>query len=296
MEMEDKLRPPQVRAQKPQKKGGPLRPLAESFLIYFPDLKKKLYLANSPETPGDFLEKAITASIYVGAGLTVLLAMILQITFVNPLFALAAFPFLLAGMFGYMMLYPEAKIIARQRQIETELVFAGRHILIALRAGMPLFDAFVGVSSGYGAVSEEFRKIVEKINLGVPMGQAMREAGTNSPSNAYSRIMMQLSNAISSGADVGSSLEVVLSQIAKEQTISLKEYGQKLNPLVMFFMIFGIIFPSLGVAFAIILFSLVSGGSIGLNSNSLLYVMAFIAIVQFVFLSIVESSRPKYVI
>lgn len=271
-------------------------PAAESLIPYFPDLKKKLYLANMAETPVQFLEKAVISSIYISAALFLLVAVMFHLMYVNILFSLITLPFLVVGSFFYLMLYPEARTIRRQKDVEVELVFAGRHILIALRAGMPLFDSLVGVSSGYGAVSEEFRKVVEKINLGVPMGQAIREAGANSPSGAFARIMMQLSNAISSGADVASSLDVVLNQIAKEEVISLKAYGQKLNPMVMFFMIFGIIFPSLGVAFAIILFSLVSGGAMGITPTSLLYVIVFIALVQFIFLSVVESSRPRYVL
>ncbi len=278
------------------KKEPAVRSFAESMLPYFPDLKKKLSLANMRDSPSAFLEKAILASVYISLGLTILAGMFLHIIYMNVLFSIIFLPFFFAGTFGYMLMYPEAKIIGRQRDVDSELVFAGRHVLIGLRAGMPLFDCLVGASSGYHVVSEEFRKIVDKINLGVPMGQAFREAGAASPSKSFARITMQIANAISSGADVANSLESVLNQIAREQAISLKAYGQKLNPIMMFFMIFGIIFPTLGVAFAIILLSLVSGGAIGINSTSLIYVLAFIGIVQFIFLSIVESSRPKFVL
>ncbi len=295
MNEEKVISSPVARTARVQRRAPPTRTFTDSIAPYFPDLKKKLALAGIQESPSAFLERALIASAYVSVGLALVAGVVFYIYYINVLFALAAFPFIAIGTFFYFMLYPEAKTYGRQKDIETELVFAGRHILIALRAGMPLFDSLVGVSSGYGAVSEEFRRVVEKINLGVPMGQAIREAGANSPSNEFSRIMMQLSNALSSGADVADSLEVVLNQIAREQAISLKAYGQKLNPLIMFFMIFGIIFPSLGVAFAIILFSLVSGGSLGITSTSLLYVIALIAIIQFMFLSFVESSRPRYV-
>ena len=263
---------------------------------YFPDLRKKLYLANMRDTPSEFLEKITTAALFTALAVTLLAAVVFNILYMNYLLALAVLPFALAGTFFYMLLYPEAKIIQRQRDLEAELVFAGRHILIALKAGMPLFDSLVGVSSDYGIVSEEFKRIVEKINLGVPMGQAIREAGANTTSNSFSRICMQIANALSSGADVASSLEAILNQIAKEQAISLKAYGQKLNPMIMFYMVFGIIFPSLGIAFAIILFSLVSGGAIGLNPTSLIYALAVIVIVQFIFLTVVESSRPRYLL
>lgn len=269
---------------------------AESLVPYFPDLKKKLYLASISETPVRFLEKILVTSLYVSLAVALFIVLFFNFMRIEPFFVLIIWPFLFVGLFFFLKLYPEVKIIKRQKDMDAELVFAGRHILIALRAGMPLFDSLVGASSGYRVVSEEFKKIVEKINLGVPMSQALREAGADSPSNAFARIMLQLANAISSGSDIASSLEIVLNQIAKEQTISLKAYGQKLNPMIMFFMIFGIIFPSLGVAFAIILFSIVSSGTIGITSSSLIYVFAFIALVQFIFLGIVESSRPRYLL
>ena len=86
----------------------------------------------------------------------------------------------------------------------------------------------------------------------------------------------------------------MLDQISKEQAIALKSYGQKLNPLVMFFMIFGVIMPSLGVAFAIILLSFIGGGQVSITPPMLAAVLALLAIVQFLFLGAVESSRPRF--
>lgn len=282
--------------QRPTRKKTFLSPFAELINSYFPELKKKLSLADISTAPLEFLEKVLFSAICLSAGFSLVVAIIFHALHINIYFTLLAFPFILVGMFFYLMAYPDMKIIKRQKEIECELVFAGRHILIALRAGMPFFDSLVGVSSGYGAISQEFKKIVEKINMGVPMAHAVRESGAQSTSSAFARIMMQLSNALTSGADVASSLEVVLDQIANEQVIALKAYGQKLNPLVMFFMMFGIIFPSLGVAFAIILFSFISSGAIGMTSMLLVYVVACILIIQFIFLSIIETSKPNYIL
>jgi flagellar protein FlaJ len=200
-------------------------------------------------------------------------------------------------IFSYLMLYPEASIIRRQREMDYEIVFAGRHIVIALKSGMPLFETFVGASTGYGAVSREFSKIVDQIVLGVPMTQAIREVVQYNPSKYFTRMMMQIANALSSGADVGSSLESVLDQISKEQMIALKEYSQKLTPIVMFYMVFGIIVPSLGIVLTTVIFSAVSGGNdFGLPSFLLPVAFVMIALVQFLFLGLIESSRPKYLI
>jgi pilus assembly protein TadC len=107
---------------------------------------------------------------------------------------------------------------------------------------------------------------------------------------------MQIANALSSGADVGDSLESVLDQISKEQLISLKEYSQKLTPIVMFYMLFGIIVPSLGIVLATVVFSAVSGGSFGFSSGLLVIVFLLITLIQFLFLGFIEASRPKYLI
>jgi flagellar protein FlaJ len=272
--------------------------IAEMFSPYFPDLKKKLALANMSQTPIEFLEKASLSSIYLAVAFLLLTGVIFLSQ--NPpvsllwLVPLAVVYFLV--LFYYFMLYPDAMVLKRAKELDYEVVFAGRQIVIAVKSGMPLFDAIVGATSGYGAVSKEFSKIADRVTLGVPLVQAIRDEAQQNPSRYFVRMLMQLSNSISSGADVGSSVEVVLDQISKEQVISLKEYSQKLTPIVMFFMVFGIIVPSLGVVLATVVFSAISGGTLGMTSSILAPVFVVIAIIQFLFLGLIETSRPKYII
>ena len=86
----------------------------------------------------------------------------------------------------------------------------------------------------------------------------------------------------------------MLNQVSQEQIIELKAYGQKLNPLVMFYMIFGVIMPSLGVAFLIILLSFVGTGLAGYGVGIMAGIFFFVTIVQFMFLTVVENSRPSF--
>ncbi len=294
-----------LEAKAQQKKRGPLTPVAELLAARFPDIRKKLRIADLEDNPVDFLEKVVYSTILITVGLLVVTYIFLYDSMaLNLKLNLGMFLIELIGpivviplvIFGYLMLYPEAAILRRQREMDYEIVFAGRHIVIALQSGMPLFDTFVGASNGYGAVSKEFTKIVDQVVLGVPLTQAIREVVQYNPSKYFTRMLMQIANAVSSGADVGSSLESVLDQISKEQMISLKEYSQKLTPLVMFYMVFGIIVPSLGVVLATVIFSAISGGKFGFSSSVLVIVFFLIAIIQFLFLGFIESSRPKYLI
>jgi hypothetical protein len=122
----------------------------------------------------------------------------------------------------------------------------------------------------------------------------MHEVANANPSSTFRRVILQLTNSLSSGSNVADSLEAVLEQISREQVISLREYGQKLNPTVMFFMIFGVVFPSLGVALAVIFISFIGGGSSIGGFALLAGAFILIFLLQFLFLTIAESSRPKF--
>ncbi len=281
------------------KKREFLSSLAETFSSKFPNLRKKLKLADSPDTPVSFLKKALSSTFFLSLALIVITALFIltnELGLILLIPAIILFPLII---FGYFMLYPDAAIVKRTKELDYEVVFAGRHIVIALQSGMPLFDTFVGTSKGYGAISREFSKIVDKVVVGAPTTQAIREIVQDNPSNYFVRMMMQIANSLASGADVGESMESVMEQISKEQMIQLREYSQKLTPVVMFYMVFGIIVPSLGIVLATVIFSVFSGlgsGGLGLTSFMLVPAFFFIAIVQFLFLGIIESSRPKYLI
>jgi len=289
----------------PPKKKSPLFFIAELLAPRFPDLRQKLRLADMKAEPIEFLDRTVFSSVFISIALILISYLLMkeQIPAYFPgnmaLFLISVLgPIIIIPpiVFGYLMLYPDAAIMRRQKEIDYEIVFACRHIAIALKSGMPLFDSFVGASSGYGVVSKEFAKIADKVVLGVPVAQAIRETTQDNPSRYFTRVMMQIANSLSSGADVGGSLDSVLDQISKEQMISLREYSQKLTPVVMFYMVFGIIVPSLGVVLATVIFSALSGGSFGFSRFVLVLVFLLIAVIQFLFLGYIDSSRPKYLI
>ncbi|HLC68991.1 MAG TPA: type II secretion system F family protein [Candidatus Bilamarchaeaceae archaeon] len=280
----------------PRTRRGVLTHVAEALSPYFPTLKKRLLLAGIVKEPITFMEQVIGSSFFVTVALLILTGMFFYQNGISLLFLLPLALIYLLVVFEYLLLYPNAVVIRRRRELDYEVLFAGRHLLIALKSGMPLFDAMVGLTRGYGAVSEEFNKVVEKVSLGTPLSQAMREVAQSSPSTYFVRLIMQIANSLSSGANLADAIEVVTDQIAKEQMIQLKEYGQKLTPLVMFFMVLGIILPSIGVVILTVLFSFASGGLFGITPFILGLVFAAITIIQFLFLGIIETSRPKYLL
>ncbi len=269
------------------------RNLMRSLASHFPDLRKDLVRADMQYTPAGFVQSALINAITIALVLLVIAYLFLRGQEMAPFLILLLAPVFLFLAFFYAMYFPKARARMRAKRMEQELVFAGRHMLIELKSGVPLFDAMLGISQDYGEISVEFNKIVEKVTLGVPLGVALHEVAETNPSQYFKRVILQVANSLASGSDVAAALEAALDQISREQAIELKAYGQKLNPIVMFFMIFGIILPSLGIAFLIILVSFL-GSSVSFGPTALFGVLLAIGLVQFIFLTMVEGSRPKF--
>jgi hypothetical protein len=91
------------------------------------------------------------------------------------------------------------------------------------------------------------------------------------------------------GADVADSLNSVIDQIVRQQQIDVKEYGRKLNPMAMFYMMVAVIVPSLGTTMIIVLSTFVG---FSLPLPFLLVFAVLIGLVQFMFFAVIKSSRP----
>ncbi len=191
----------------------------------------------------------------------------------------------------YTALYtPRIKVRKRARRIEEDLPYALRHLLIQVKSGVPLYHAMVAVSEGYGEASREFRRIIEQINTGKSQTEALEDSISKNPSLPLRRALWQLLTAMKTGADLTRSLESTVDEILKEQLISIKKYGQELNPWTLFYMMFGVIVPSLGITFLMILSSFM-GLQIGAELLGLALFLLFVF--QYFFVQIVRSKRPS---
>jgi len=187
------------------------------------------------------------------------------------------------------LVYPQIIAAQRRRAIDANMITATRQLLIQIRSGVPLFNALLSVSTGHNKVSDEFYKIVAKLNAGVAEADALAEASATSPSMQFRKVVWQISNALKVGTDVGLALEATLSELELEQTEQIKKYAQELSPLTMIYMISAIIVPSLGVTMLIVIGSLLS-----FQIPQALLVVIFIVMIAFqlLFLNFVSSRRP----
>lgn len=258
--------------------------LTKIFARQFPQLRLKLAQARLKASPEEYLKRTLTVSLFLALALSGILFLFTK----NPMMLLL-FPFAYAVAFFYFYHYADAEIAKRRKEISKEVVFAGRFLLIELESGVPIYQSFQNLARNYENIGAYFAEVIQKVDLGTPFDEALNEAVQVAPSNDLRRILWQILNSLKTGSEVADALGNVFDQIVREQQIDVKEYGRKLNPLAMFYMMIAVIIPSLGTIMLIVLSTF-----IGLDLNLLFFGMLIFLniVVQFMFLAIIKAQRP----
>jgi len=261
---------------------------------FFPFLHSSLFEARIEFDEIEYLSIALFTSLFWFLFLSSIFGLIALIILPprNFIFIIFLSSFSISFLsFIYVILYPRLISIRRIKDLERNLLFALRHLLIQVRSGVSLFDGMVSISrAGYGLVSEEFNECVRKISTGTPDVEALEEVGRRNPSLYFRRSLWQIANAIRTGADIADTLENIVRNLAEEQRVMIRRYGSQLNPLAFLYMMFGVIIPSLGITLMIILSSF-SGFVI--QQIFFWFILIFIIIFKFNFLGLVKSRRPS---
>ena len=190
-----------------------------------------------------------------------------------------------------LSMYPKMIVRRKVRDIEKNLVFALRTILVEIKSGVSLFDALVMIATGeYGAVSREFRKAVDEINTGTKEEDALQKLAMNNPSLFFRRSLWQIVNGMKAGVDVSRVLAELVATMAKEQRRQINRYGSQLRLFSLMYMMLGVIIPSLGLTFLIILSSFPR-----INVTDILFwvLLAVILFGQIMFVGMIKSRRPN---
>jgi flagellar protein FlaJ len=282
-----------------------LYPVASKLAKAFPTLEDELRNVDSQ----------LDAKEYISASLFMLLFYFTVISFIGGTWAyrseqisgidgwigLLLGAFLVSGaFFMYAMVFPKWMFSKKKVELERNLLFATRHIMVQTSAGVPLFDALVSASEeygsaemDYGAISREFNKIVKEVRGGKELTEALEESAVRNPSQYYRRVIWQLSNSQKAGTDVGVSLQIVVDFLSNEQRIMIRDYGSQLNPLALFYMLMCIIAPSMGLVFMMIASTLVE---IPVNEGTFGAIIVGLLVMQVMFIGMIKSRRPKVAI
>lgn len=258
-----------------------------------PNLKRNLRLANIKRTPEQYVKKAVRLASYgafaVGALTFFATAKNLPPATVVALVSLGAMVGLVLT-FWYVINAPRGNAKKRQRDIDKDVLFAGRYMLMKLESGSPITSALTDASKGYGIAAKYFKEIVDSINTGIPVEEALEEARSYTSSEKFKKILWQLLVTLKTGTDVTDPLKSALASIAKQQLIEIEVYGRKLNSLMLFYMVTGCVAPSLGLAMFIIIGSFIN---VEIGAGTLFAMLFLLAVIQGFFLMMIKAARPS---
>src|SRR3989338_8985871 len=179
-----------------------------------PNLKLKLKKAGMNYTSEEFIKRTFLSAFYMTTGLVVSLALILAKFNVLKGVMAVFVPIIFLLLFSYMLKLPDVTISRKGKSITREIVFAGRHLIIELESGVPLYNAFINISKNYEAVGHYFKEVINKVDLGTSMEDALSEAIEYIPSDDFRRLLWQGLHSIRTGSDISKSLTLVLEQIS----------------------------------------------------------------------------------
>ncbi|MEM4396926.1 MAG: type II secretion system F family protein [Candidatus Woesearchaeota archaeon] len=184
--------------------------LIKQFPEYFEELYKKIQVANLKILPSIYINVLIFTSLFLGLFFFII-GLIMGILFFKLPFMIAfAFSWFLAIITIILIVivfteYPNSIIKERKKSIETNLPFAIIHMSSIAGSGVVPLKMFelIAERKDFGAVSEEFARIVKYVNLfGVDLITAIRETVELTPSQQLREFLNGLITSIESGGDL----------------------------------------------------------------------------------------------
>ena len=257
-----------------------------------PFLAQSLVQAEIGLKDREYLAIAIFSSIFWFAIIFSLFTCLGAIAGRNLLTMSLIFSFLMAGIsFFYINFYPSLLTAKKNRETEKNLLFAIRHLFIQVKSGVSLFDAMVSVSKAkYGIISDEFEKCTKEIATGKEEITALEEMAFKNTNLGFKRVLWQIVNSMRTGSDIGTILDFMSKNLSDEQRVRIRKYGSQLSPMALMYLMFTVIFPTLGLTFLIV-FSTFAGVQV---PQPVFYLILFVVVVfQFTFIGLIKNRRPS---
>lgn len=274
------------------KLGKSLAFLGYQIIRVNPALIVSITQAEIEVKPEYYATLAVLSGIYQGIVAFALIMVLLFVTrSLNLIFMAIGLGIVVSFFMTMRMLaYPSLLVLRRVKDIEANLLYSLRQILIQVRGGNSLFNAVVSVGdAGYGQISKEFQRAVQEIYAGRSLGDALEEMALRNPSPHLRRAVWQIVNGLRTGADIGNTIEVIVAQFTAEQRVVLQKFSKELGPYAMMYMMITVIFPTLGITLFLIIASL---STIRLNDTVLTLYVLFSAFIQFMFMQLLKQKRP----
>lgn len=197
------------------------------------------------------------------------------------------------GSLVFHLFFPKIQSNQIAAQVDQELIFAVRTLLIQVSSGVSLFEAMRSIAkSNYGQVSKEFNEVVRDVNSGMSEQSALEKLAFKTNSEVLKKTIWQIITTMKSGGSIVNAMEAQVQELVQKQVETIKNYSAELNLWTLVYLIIAAAMPSLGVTFLVIASS-IGGSGIGREAVILIALLAFC--VQAALIMLVKSQVPKVI-
>jgi len=273
--------------------GTPFLGLGEFLQRFFPNYKLTLDQADFGVNADEYFSIALFLSFFYGAILAAIFTIFLFFAQVRDFggYGLLMGAFLAFMIFFRMVLAPKLYAQRRAREIDANLIFGLKVLLVELKAGVNLFESLVIVSSSeLGELGSAFKEISKRLNSGEKEEVVLKSVASRNPSPFLSKILWEIVSGLKAGAPIAQVIEESLDSLERQQKTDIINYGSALRVLTLVFMMVAVIVPAMGLTFLSVLNSL-PGVSFG--SPVFIIVLLIVIIFQFMLIGFIKSRRPS---
>ncbi|WP_456466681.1 type II secretion system F family protein [Methanopyrus sp.] len=190
-------------------------------------------------------------------------------------------------------LFLQVRIKQRQDEIARQLPYAIRQMATEVSAGMSLIESMKSIAeSDYGALSEEFERVVAEIHGGAPVEEALRRLADRWDIPGLKSAVRFILQAMESGANIAKTLMVLADEIANEIREKYREYGHRLQSLAFPYIMITIILPTMFLV-AMIIAANMSGGLPLPPIQFALMITLMVGMTGGMFLYLFKAMEPK---
>lgn len=243
-----------------------------------PQLKDKLKKSASKQTPFQYVYQTIFMTILSSVAMYFILFLLFKSNLFLFLIISLVGIFFIFIMYKFWFSYVDVQIRQRARELDGDLLFVSEYFLVSLESGLPLGNSIQNLSRLKRPGALFFKRIYTDFKTGKDLEQALVEGAKNCPSESLKILLKRLKDSLEIGIDLKQILENFIDESSEKKITEIRGYSKKLNPLVMMYLLLGIVMPSLGVTFFILGASFLS-----ITSDLLKYILIFIFMIMFIF-------------
>ena len=243
-----------------------------------PELKIKLKKASSKQTPFQYIYQTLMMTF--GSMFTVFLLtfMIFKDDILLLLFILFIEVFLSYFIYRFWFSYVDVQIRREGRELDGDLLFVSEYFLVSLESGLPLGNSIQNLSRLDRPGGKFFKKVFTEFKTGKDLEQALEEGANNCPSDDLKVLLKRLKDSLDIGIDLRQILVNFIEDSSQKKIVEIRGYSKKLNPLVMMYLLLGVVIPSLGITFFIL-----GASFLNISPEFLRIVLILVFLVMFAF-------------